>query len=143
MAKKSKIAKAKKQMAMIEKYADKRQELKAAGDRTALAKLPRDSNPNRLRLRDQTDGRPRGYMRKSPSRVDSWSKKSKLVRGGNIMAVPARKTSKAKKRLRRTHQTVVKPEISFDEANGDYRRSHHVSLKGYYNGKKVIKGASK
>ncbi|HFE3923074.1 TPA: 50S ribosomal protein L32, partial [Enterococcus faecium] len=27
------------------------------------------------------------------------------------MAVPARKTSKAKKRLRRTHQTVVKPEI--------------------------------
>ena len=50
MAKKSKIAKAKKQMAMIEKYADKRQELKAAGDRTALAKLPRDSNPNRLRL---------------------------------------------------------------------------------------------
>lgn len=61
MAKKSKIAKAKKQMAMIEKYADKRQELKAAGDR----KLPRDSNPNRLRLRDQTDGRPRGYMRKS------------------------------------------------------------------------------
>ena len=32
MAKKSKIAKAKKQMAMIEKYADKRQELKAAGD---------------------------------------------------------------------------------------------------------------
>ena len=36
MAKKSKIAKAKKQMAMIEKYADKRQELKAAGDRTAL-----------------------------------------------------------------------------------------------------------
>ena len=65
MAKKSKIAKAKKQMAMIEKYADKRQELKAAGDRTALAKLPRDSNPNRLRLRDQTDGRPRGYMRKA------------------------------------------------------------------------------
>ena len=65
MAKKSKIAKAKKQMAMIEKYADKRQELKAAGDRTALAKLPRDSNPNRLRHRDKKHCRPRGYMRKS------------------------------------------------------------------------------
>ena len=64
MAKKSKIAKAKKQMAMIEKYADKRQELKAVGDHTDLAKLPRDSNPNRLRLCDQTDGRPRGFMRK-------------------------------------------------------------------------------
>lgn len=59
------------------------------------------------------------------------------------MAVPARKTSKAKKRLRRTHQAVVKPEISFDETNGDYRRSHHVSLKGYYKGKQVIKRAPK
>ena len=64
MAKKSKIAKAKKQMAMIEKYAEKRQELKAAGDYAGLAKLPKDSNPTRLKLRDQTDGRPRGYMRK-------------------------------------------------------------------------------
>ncbi|OTO67587.1 MULTISPECIES: 50S ribosomal protein L32 [unclassified Enterococcus] len=58
------------------------------------------------------------------------------------MAVPARKTSKKKKRLRRTHQNVAKPEISFDEASGDYRRSHHVSLKGYYKGKQVIKGTS-
>lgn len=54
------------------------------------------------------------------------------------MAVPARKTSKQKKRLRRTHQKITKPEISFDETIGDYRRSHRVSLKGYYNGKKVI-----
>ncbi|BAO07070.1 MULTISPECIES: 50S ribosomal protein L32 [Enterococcus] len=53
------------------------------------------------------------------------------------MAVPARKTSKAKKRLRRTHQSLTKPEISFDELTGDYRRSHHVSLKGYYKGRKV------
>ncbi|HBM5439085.1 50S ribosomal protein L32 [Enterococcus avium] len=59
------------------------------------------------------------------------------------MAVPARKTSKTKKRLRRTHQAVVKPEISFDEMNGDYRRCHHVSLKGYYKGKQVIKRAPK
>ncbi|WP_207940565.1 50S ribosomal protein [Enterococcus sp. DIV2402] len=54
------------------------------------------------------------------------------------MAVPARKTSKAKKRLRRTHQKVTKPEIAYDETIGDYRRSHRVSLKGYYKGKKVI-----
>lgn len=53
------------------------------------------------------------------------------------MAVPVRKTSKAKKRLRRTHQGLTKPEISFDEVTGDYRRSHHVSLKGYYKGRKV------
>ncbi|MDT2750839.1 MULTISPECIES: 50S ribosomal protein L32 [Enterococcus] len=53
------------------------------------------------------------------------------------MAVPARKTSKAKKKLRRAHLKIVKPEISFDEELGDYRRSHHVSLKGYYKGRKV------
>ncbi|MDN6005201.1 MAG: 30S ribosomal protein S14, partial [Enterococcus sp.] len=45
-------------------YAEKRAALKAAGDYEGLAKLPRDSNPNRLKLRDQIDGRPRGYMRK-------------------------------------------------------------------------------
>lgn len=57
------------------------------------------------------------------------------------MAVPARKTSKAKKRLRRNHQQMAAPTISYDEATGDYHRSHHVSLKGYYKGKQVAKGS--
>lgn len=60
-------------------------------------------------------------------------------RGGILMAVPARKTSKSKKKLRRAHQKLAKPEISYDESIGDYRRSHHVSLSGYYKGKKVSK----
>ncbi|WP_321385024.1 30S ribosomal protein S14 [uncultured Enterococcus sp.] len=64
MAKKSKIAKAEKQQELIHKYAQIRLELKHNGDYVALAKLPKDSNPNRLKLRDKTDGRPRGYMRK-------------------------------------------------------------------------------
>ncbi|MGH1649294.1 30S ribosomal protein S14 [Enterococcus gilvus] len=64
MAKKSKIVKMHKQRALIDHYAEKRAALKAAGDYEGLAKLPRDSNPNRLKLRDQIDGRPRGYMRK-------------------------------------------------------------------------------
>lgn len=64
MAKKSKIAKANKQKEMIEKYRPLRMELKAAGNYKALAKLPKNANPNRLKFRDQTDGRPRGYMRK-------------------------------------------------------------------------------
>lgn len=53
------------------------------------------------------------------------------------MAVPARKTSKAKKRARRTHKGMKIPNISFDLASDDYQRSHHVSLKGYYRGQKV------
>ncbi|MGX7203621.1 30S ribosomal protein S14 [Enterococcus pingfangensis] len=64
MAKKAKIIKMQKQQALIERYADQRATLKAAGDYESLAKLPRDSNPNRLKRRDQIDGRPRGYMRK-------------------------------------------------------------------------------
>lgn len=64
VAKKSKIAKAEKQQELIHKYAQIRLELKQSGDYAALAKLPKDSNPNRLKLRDKTDGRPRGYMRK-------------------------------------------------------------------------------
>lgn len=64
MAKKSKIAKYNKQVALVEKYAEIRKELKANKDYEQLAKLPKDSNPNRLRHRDQIDGRPRGYMRK-------------------------------------------------------------------------------
>ncbi|RXA64546.1 30S ribosomal protein S14 [Enterococcus casseliflavus] len=64
MAKKSKIAKYNKQVQLIEQYRAVRQELKAQGDTQALAKLPKDSNPIRLKKRDMIDGRPRGYMNK-------------------------------------------------------------------------------
>ncbi|MBU7455518.1 30S ribosomal protein S14 [Leuconostoc fallax] len=63
MAKKSKIAKAKKIEAMVAKYADKRAELKAKGDYIALAALPKNSSPVRAHNRDQIDGRPHAYMR--------------------------------------------------------------------------------
>ena len=59
------------------------------------------------------------------------------------MAVPARRTSKAKKKQnRRTHYKVTAPSVNFDEATGDYSRSHRVSLKGYYKGRKIAKAAS-
>ena len=64
MAKKSKIARYNKQVKLIEQYAELRHELKAKGDYESLRKLPRDSNPNRLKNRDQIDGRPHAYMRK-------------------------------------------------------------------------------
>lgn len=63
MAKKSKIAKAKKIQATVDKYADKRAALKAAGDYQGLAKLPRNASPTRIRNRDALDGRSRAYMR--------------------------------------------------------------------------------
>ncbi len=64
MAKKSKIIKQEKRRVIVERYADIRAELKEKGDYAALAKLPRNASPTRLRNRDSLDGRPRGYMRK-------------------------------------------------------------------------------
>lgn len=71
MAKKSKIAKFQKQQKLVEQYAELRRELKEKGDYEALRKLPKDSNPNRLKNRDLIDGRPHAYMRKfSMSRIN-------------------------------------------------------------------------
>ena len=64
MAKKSKIARYNKKLKLLEQYADLRLVLKAKGDYEALRKLPRDSNPNRLKNRDRIDGRPHAYMQK-------------------------------------------------------------------------------
>lgn len=48
---------------LVEKFAEKREELKKAGDYTALQKLPRNSSKVRIRNRCNLTGRPRGYMR--------------------------------------------------------------------------------
>lgn len=63
MAKKSILARDAKRLAMIEKYAAKRADLKAAGDWEGLAKLPRNSSPSRRTNRCAETGRSRGYMR--------------------------------------------------------------------------------
>lgn len=64
MAKKSMIARDKKRIALIEKFAEKRADLKEVGDLEGLQKLPRNSSPSRRKNRDLLDGRPRGYMRR-------------------------------------------------------------------------------
>lgn len=64
MAKKAMVLKDAKRRAMIDKYAEKRAALKAAGDWEGLQKLPRNSSPSRLKNRDMLTGRPRGYMRR-------------------------------------------------------------------------------
>ncbi len=64
MAKKSTLERDKKRRQMIEKYAARRAELKAAGDLEGLAGLPRNSSPTRLKNRCLQTGRGRGYMRR-------------------------------------------------------------------------------
>lgn len=55
-------ARERKRIAMVAKYAAKREELKKAGDWDALQKLPKNSSKVRVRNRCQLTGRPRGYM---------------------------------------------------------------------------------
>ncbi|MFC7674650.1 30S ribosomal protein S14 [Mycolicibacterium sp. GCM10028919] len=76
MAKKSKIVKNDQRRAVVERYAERRAELKTvirspastpeqrAAAVAALARQPRDASPVRVRNRDAADGRPRGYLRK-------------------------------------------------------------------------------
>lgn len=75
MAKKSAIEKNERRKRTVAKYAVRRTELKGIAEdlsrsveermqaRQALALLPLDSNPNRVRNRCEITGRPRGYLR--------------------------------------------------------------------------------
>lgn len=64
MAKKSAIARDLKRQRMIEKFADKRAELKKLGDRDGLHLLPRNSSTTRWKNRCLETGRPHAYMRR-------------------------------------------------------------------------------
>ena len=78
MAKKSMIARDKKRINLIKKFAAKRAELKEIGDQEGLQKLPRNSSPARHKNRDSLSGRPRGYMRQfGLSRINFREKASK------------------------------------------------------------------
>ena len=63
MAKEGVKAREVKRQKLVAKYADKRAELKAAGDYEGLDKLPKNSSAERLHNRCKLTGRPRGYMR--------------------------------------------------------------------------------
>lgn len=63
MAKESMKAREVKRLKMVEKYAAKRERLKADGDYIGLSRLPRNSSKVRLHNRCSLTGRPKGYMR--------------------------------------------------------------------------------
>lgn len=63
MAKESIKAREVKRLKMVEKYAEKRAQLKEAGDYAGLQKLPKNSSQVRIHNRCKLTGRPKGYMR--------------------------------------------------------------------------------
>ncbi len=71
MAKESMKARERKRARLVEKYAEKRKQLKAEGNYEALQELPKNSCPTRIHNRCKLSGRPRGYMRQfGISRID-------------------------------------------------------------------------
>lgn len=64
MAREAIKARERKREKLVARYANKRAELKAAGDYEGLDKLPRNSSRVRLHNRCKLTGRPKGYMRK-------------------------------------------------------------------------------
>ena len=75
MARTSTIVKDKQRRETVTRYAERRAAVKAvlrnpkataeekAEASAALQRMPRDASPTRLRNRDSSDGRPRGYLR--------------------------------------------------------------------------------
>lgn len=63
MAKKSVVARNEKRIKMAEKYAAKREQLKAEGAWEELQKLPRNASPVRVKNRCNITGRSRGFLR--------------------------------------------------------------------------------
>ena len=56
------------------------------------------------------------------------------------MAVPKRKTSKSKRNMRRSHDSLKSINIIEDKNSGEPRISHRIDLStGIYNGKQIIK----
>ena len=54
------------------------------------------------------------------------------------MAVPKKRTSKAKRNMRRSHDSISAPSIIV-EADGTLRRPHRLNLKtGVYRGRQIL-----
>ena len=56
-----------------------------------------------------------------------------------IMAVPKRKTSKSKRNMRRSHDSLKQINIIEDKDSGEPRISHRIDLStGTYNGRQIL-----
>lgn len=54
------------------------------------------------------------------------------------MAVQQNKKSRSKRDMRRAHDALSTAATSVDKTTGEMHLRHHVTLNGYYKGKKVV-----
>lgn len=55
------------------------------------------------------------------------------------MAVPKKKTSRMRRNMRRSHDSLKPVGVSADKETGNMRRSHHIDLEsGVYRGRQIL-----
>jgi len=55
------------------------------------------------------------------------------------MAVPKKKTSKSKRNMRRSHDSLNRVNVIIDKDTGEYRLPHHMDKSsGAYNNKQIV-----
>jgi len=54
------------------------------------------------------------------------------------MAVQKSKVSRARRGMRRSHDSLTGPTLSIDSTSGETHRRHHLTEDGYYRGRKVL-----
>ncbi|GAC14852.1 50S ribosomal protein L32 [Aliiglaciecola lipolytica] len=54
------------------------------------------------------------------------------------MAVQKNKKTRSKRGMRRAHDALTGATLSVDSTSGETHLRHHVTVDGYYKGKKVI-----
>ena len=54
------------------------------------------------------------------------------------MAVQKSKKSRAKRNMRRSHNSLAMPTLTTDKTTGELHIRHHITKSGYYKGKQVV-----
>lgn len=58
------------------------------------------------------------------------------------MAVQKSKKSRSRRGMRRAHDALTAATLSTDQTSGELHRRFHISAKGFYRGKQIIKTKS-
>lgn len=54
------------------------------------------------------------------------------------MAVQKSRVTRSKRGMRRAHNALTNPALSFDKTTGETHRRHHMTKDGYYRGRQVV-----
>jgi len=56
------------------------------------------------------------------------------------MAVQQNRKTRSKRDMRRSHDSLTAAQLSVDATSGETHRRHHMTVDGFYRGRKVLEG---